>query len=79
MPLLFPAEAHHSYSCCRRAERRAVPSAVKSEALASPRGPRDVPSPGNERLRLNLYVFRRGAQPLESPTEVVVEKFEYFP
>jgi hypothetical protein len=38
-----------------------------------------VPSPGNERLRLNLYVFRRGAQPLESPTEVVVEKFEYFP
>jgi hypothetical protein len=38
-----------------------------------------VPSIGDERLRLNLYVFRRSAQPLERGTEVVVEKFEYFP
>ena len=38
-----------------------------------------VPSSGNERLRLNLYVFRRGAQPLTSGAEIVVEKFEYIP
>jgi hypothetical protein len=38
-----------------------------------------VPSSGNERLRLNLYVFRRSARPLENAAEVVVEKFEYFP
>lgn len=38
-----------------------------------------VPSTGNERLRLNLYVFRRGAQKLTRGAEVVVEKFEYVP
>jgi hypothetical protein len=38
-----------------------------------------VPSSGNERLRLNLYVFRRSAEPLEQGAEVVVESFEYFP
>jgi len=38
-----------------------------------------VPSPGNEMLRMNLYVFRRGATPLERGTEIVIEKFEYLP
>jgi hypothetical protein len=38
-----------------------------------------VPSSGNERLRLNLYVFRRSAKPLEKGAEIVVEKFEYVP
>ena len=38
-----------------------------------------VPSPGNEMLRMNLYVFRRSAIPLERGTEVVIEKFEYLP
>ena len=38
-----------------------------------------VPSSGNERLRLNLYIFRRSAQPLAKGAEVVVEKFQYFP
>ena len=38
-----------------------------------------VPSSGDERLRLNLYVFRRSPQPLARATEVVVDKFEYFP
>lgn len=38
-----------------------------------------VPSSGNELLRLNLYIFRRSPQALDKETEVVVERFEYFP
>jgi hypothetical protein len=38
-----------------------------------------VPVPGNERIRMNLYVFRRGAQAPTRPAEVVIETFEYFP
>ena len=36
-----------------------------------------VPSPGNEAVRMNLYVF--GRPPAVPPTEVVVESFEYAP
>jgi hypothetical protein len=38
-----------------------------------------VPSPGNEMVRMNLYVFRRSATPTQRGTEVVIEKFEYLP
>ena len=38
-----------------------------------------VPSPGNEMVRMNLYVFRRSEKTLERGTEVVIEKFEYLP
>ncbi len=38
-----------------------------------------VPSSGNERLRMNLYVFRRAVKALEHGTEVVIEKFAYSP
>jgi hypothetical protein len=38
-----------------------------------------VPSPGNETVRMNLYVFRRSAKGLERGAEVVVERFEYLP
>jgi hypothetical protein len=38
-----------------------------------------VPSSGDERVRLNLYVFRRSAQALERGAEIVVQKFEYVP
>jgi len=38
-----------------------------------------VPSPGNEGVRMNLYVFRRSATGLERGAEVVIEKFEYLP
>jgi len=38
-----------------------------------------VPSPGNERVRMSLYAFQRGPQPLLKGAEVVVEKFQYFP
>ena len=38
-----------------------------------------MPAPGNETIRMNLYVFRRSGTPLERGTEVVIEKFEYLP
>jgi hypothetical protein len=38
-----------------------------------------VPSPGNERVRLNLYRFRYAAQPPQAEVEVVVERFQYLP
>lgn len=38
-----------------------------------------TPTPGNERVRMNLYAFQRGPQPLLKGAEVVVEKFQYFP
>jgi len=38
-----------------------------------------VPSPGQARLRLILYLVASDKNPLQKPTEVVVEKFEYLP
>jgi hypothetical protein len=38
-----------------------------------------VPAPGNESVRMNVYVFGSDASPLRSETEVVIEKFEYLP
>jgi hypothetical protein len=38
-----------------------------------------VPIPGNERLRMSLYIFQRGPLPLQKAAEVVVEKFQYLP
>jgi hypothetical protein len=38
-----------------------------------------VPAPGNEMLRMNLYVFRRSMIALKQGTEVVIDKFEYLP
>jgi hypothetical protein len=38
-----------------------------------------VPTPGNERVRLNLYFFRFSPTALQKEVEVVVEKFTYLP
>jgi hypothetical protein len=38
-----------------------------------------VPSPGNEAIHMNLYVFGNKRNPLQRGTEVVIEKFEYLP
>lgn len=38
-----------------------------------------VPTPGNERVHLNLYVYGGAASPPENEGEVVIEKFEYLP
>jgi hypothetical protein len=38
-----------------------------------------VPSPGDERIHLNLYVFYNQSNPLQHGCEVVIEKFEFLP
>jgi len=65
---------------------RATFRTVRGDAN-DPRGPSlaehvftsGVPAPGNEQVRMNLYVFRRGEAALARGTEVVVEKFEFTP
>jgi len=38
-----------------------------------------VPTPGNETVRMNLYVFHNSRHPLAKGCEVIVERFEYLP
>lgn len=38
-----------------------------------------VPTPGGDSVRLNLYTFGTGQVPLKNETEIVIDKFEYFP
>lgn len=38
-----------------------------------------VPSPGNELIHMNLYVFANTSNPLREETEVVIESFQYLP
>jgi len=38
-----------------------------------------VPSPGDESVRIALYVFQQGPIPLRNENEVIIDKFEYLP
>ena len=38
-----------------------------------------VPSAGNERIHMNLYVYGNKRHPLQHEFEVVIEKFEFLP
>jgi hypothetical protein len=38
-----------------------------------------VPTPGTERVRMNLYFFRFSPVPPEKDVEVVIERFQYLP
>lgn len=38
-----------------------------------------VPTPGNERFRINFYDFQRGPTPLKEGAEIVIEKFTFEP
>lgn len=38
-----------------------------------------VPSPGNERVHMNFYVFDNKQNPLRQESEVIIEKFEFRP
>jgi hypothetical protein len=38
-----------------------------------------VPSPGTERVRINLYYFRYAPRQPQKDVEVVVERFQYLP
>ena len=73
-----------SYSVLWRPENlqfKAVRGDEKSNArpIAERSFTSGIPTPGNESLHLNLYIFGTSRIPLKQPTEVVVEKFEYIP
>lgn len=38
-----------------------------------------IPAAGGDFVHINLFVFGHGPIPLQNPTEVVIEKFEYLP
>jgi hypothetical protein len=38
-----------------------------------------IPSPGGERVHINLYIFGKSRTPQQRGVEVVIEKFEYLP
>ena len=38
-----------------------------------------VPTPGSERVRMNLYYFRYAPEPPRKDVEVVIERFQYLP
>jgi hypothetical protein len=38
-----------------------------------------IPVAGEESVRMSLYIFGKGEIPLTKQTEVVIERFEYFP
>jgi len=38
-----------------------------------------VPSPGEQSVRIALYVFHQGHVPLKNENEVIIDKFEYLP
>ena len=54
-------------------------STIGSPALASHVFTSGVPTPGNEVVRMNLYVYDNKTNPLRHGSEVIVEKFEYLP
>ena len=39
----------------------------------------NVPSPGIESIRVVLYAYREGVEKLQHPTEVMIDRFTYFP
>jgi hypothetical protein len=38
-----------------------------------------VPSPGSERIHMNLYVYNNQSNPMRHGSEVIIEKFEFLP
>ncbi len=58
---------------------RGAPPGGQARVVAEHTFTSGVPLPGNETIRINLYVFGHPPLTLPLPTEVVVESFEYLP
>jgi hypothetical protein len=58
---------------------RGYPTAPKSPTVAEQTFTSGVPSPGGESIHINLYAFGNTRIPMKDGSEVVVEKFAYFP
>jgi hypothetical protein len=54
-------------------------NALAGDVVAQHEFTSGVPSPGNERVRMNLYYFRYAPQPPRKDVEVVIERFQYLP
>jgi hypothetical protein len=52
---------------------------VRSRVLAEHVFTSGIPSPGEEKVHLNLYVYGRSRTPQRNGVEVIIEKFEYLP
>ena len=63
-----------SFRTVRGASGPGAPRVVAEHAFTS-----GVPLPGNETVRINLYVFGNPPLTLPLPTEVIVQSFEYLP
>ncbi len=60
-------------------KRRAASLEMGSDVVAEHVFTSGVPSPGNERIHMNLYVFNNQSNPLRHGSEVIIEKFEFLP
>ena len=54
-------------------------NAMATPVVASKTFTSGVPSPGSERVRINLYYFRYAPRQPQKDVEVVVERFQYLP
>ena len=53
--------------------------ATEGVAVAQHEFTSGVPTPGTERVRMNLYYFRFSPMPPQKDVEVVIERFQYLP
>ncbi len=63
-----------AFRTVRQASASERPDMVAEHAFTS-----GVPSPGNERIQMRLYIFDNKTSPLQHGAEVVIEKFEFRP
>ena len=68
-----------TYSWRWEPARVAFKTARGTHAMAEHIFTSGVPPAGGESVHMNLYVFHNARSPLQSGTEVVIEKFEYLP
>ena len=55
------------------------PRTAGAAAVAQHQFTSGVPTPGTERVRMNLYYFRYAPKPPQKDVEIVVERFEFVP
>jgi len=63
-----------SFKTTRAFNSRDPSSVIAEHAFTS-----GVPSPGNERIHMNLYAYGNRLYPVQHELEVVIEKFEFLP
>ena len=63
-----------AFKTCRGASSNMEDSCIAEHVFTS-----GIPSPGNERVHLNFYLYGNKRSPLQHDSEVVIEKFEFRP